>query len=178
MPSLTHLDVEKDWLQPKVIDGIGGSDEQLLVDVEAVEYVDGAHVLGLVIALKLIDSLRERRSRNKVLEVGVVLQGIYQSTSNMKLPYNEMGWEAIERLCFLASLPLAGTGQKERGKKTQPFNRFQSRLGILHVIHHSMVQIIRNPVQIRIQQTRPMNPSQAALRPKGNFTFDFLLYVV
>ena len=45
------------------------------------------------------------------------------------LGYNEMGWEAIERLRFLASLPLAGTGQREGGKKKQPFNRFQSRLG-------------------------------------------------
>ena len=44
--SRTHLDVEKDWLQPKIIDGIGGSDKELLVDVEAVEYVDGATVLG------------------------------------------------------------------------------------------------------------------------------------
>ena len=41
-----------------------------------------------------------------------------------------MGSEAIERLRFLASLPLAGTGQREGGKKTQPFNHFQSRLGI------------------------------------------------
>ena len=43
--------------------------------------------------------------------------------------YNEMGWEAIERMRFLASLPLAGTGQREGGKKMQPFNRFQSGLG-------------------------------------------------
>ena len=42
---------------------------------------------------------------------------------------NEMGWEAIERLRFLASLPLAGNGQREGGEKTKPFNRFQSRLG-------------------------------------------------
>ena len=39
-----------------------------------------------------------------------------------------MGWEAIERLRFLASLCLAGTGQRERGKKRQPFNCFQPRL--------------------------------------------------
>ena len=36
--------------------------------------------------------------------------------------------EAIEGLCFLASLPLAGTGRTEGGEKTQPFNRFHSRL--------------------------------------------------
>ena len=40
-----------------------------------------------------------------------------------------MGLEVIERLRFLDSLPLAGTGQREGGEKTQPFNRFQSRLG-------------------------------------------------
>ena len=38
----------------------------------------------------------------------------------------EMGLEAIERLCFLASFPLPGTGKREGGKKTQPFNRFAS----------------------------------------------------
>ena len=27
-----------------------------------------------------------------------------------------MGLEVIERLCFLASLPFAGTGQRERGR--------------------------------------------------------------
>ena len=36
--------------------------------------------------------------------------------------------EAIEGLRFLASLPLAGTGRTEGGEKTQPFNRFHSRL--------------------------------------------------
>ena len=36
--------------------------------------------------------------------------------------------EAIEGLHFLASLPLAGTGWTEGGEKTQPFNRFHSRL--------------------------------------------------
>ena len=44
--------------------------------------------------------------------------------------HNEMEWEAIERLLFLASLPLAATGQREGGEKTQPFNRFQPRLGM------------------------------------------------
>ena len=39
--------------------------------------------------------------------------------------YNGVGSEAIERLRFLTSLPLPGT----RYEKTQPFNRFQSRLG-------------------------------------------------
>ena len=38
--------------------------------------------------------------------------------------------EPIEGLRFLASLPLAGTGRTEGGKKTQPFNRFHSRLFI------------------------------------------------
>ena len=57
--SLTHVDVEEDRFQPKIIDGIGRSDEELLVDVEAVENVDGATVLGEVITLELIDSLRE-----------------------------------------------------------------------------------------------------------------------
>ena len=36
----------------------------------------------------------------------------------------ETGLEAVERLCFLASFPLPGTGKREGGKKTQPFNRF------------------------------------------------------
>ena len=56
---MTHVDVEEDRFQPKIIDGIGRSDEELLVDVEAVENVDGATVLGEVITLELIDSLRE-----------------------------------------------------------------------------------------------------------------------
>ena len=42
---------------------------------------------------------------------------------------NNVGSDAIERLHFVASLPLASTGQREGGEKTQPFNRFQSRLG-------------------------------------------------
>ena len=41
---------------------------------------------------------------------------------------NGVGMEAIEGLRFLASLPLAGTGRTEGGEKTQPFNRFHSRL--------------------------------------------------
>ena len=36
--------------------------------------------------------------------------------------------EAIEGLRFLASLPLAGTGRTEGGKKMQPFHRFHSCL--------------------------------------------------
>ena len=39
-----------------------------------------------------------------------------------------VGMEAIEGLRFLASLPLAGTGRTKGGEKTQPFNRFHSRL--------------------------------------------------
>ena len=38
----------------------------------------------------------------------------------------ETGLEAIERLHFLASFPLPGTGKREGGEKTQPFNRFAS----------------------------------------------------
>ena len=38
--------------------------------------------------------------------------------------------EAIEGLRFLASYSLAGTGRTEGGEKTQPFNRFHSRLFI------------------------------------------------
>ena len=41
-----------------------------------------------------------------------------------------LGMEAIEGLCFLASLPLASTGWTKGGEKTQPFNRFHSRLFI------------------------------------------------
>ena len=40
----------------------------------------------------------------------------------------KLGMEAIEGLRFLASLPLAGTGRTEGGVKTQPLNRFHSRL--------------------------------------------------
>ena len=36
--------------------------------------------------------------------------------------------EAIEGLRFLASLPLVSTGRTEGSNKTQPFNRFHSRL--------------------------------------------------
>ena len=42
---------------------------------------------------------------------------------------------AIEGLRFLASLPLAGTGRTEGGEKTQPFNRFHSRLFIRLLVH-------------------------------------------
>ena len=42
--------------------------------------------------------------------------------------YTGVGMEAIEGLHFLASLLLAGTGLTEGGEKTQPFNRFHSRL--------------------------------------------------
>ena len=43
---LTYPNIEKDGLQPEIIDGIGGGDEELLMDVEAVENVDGATMLG------------------------------------------------------------------------------------------------------------------------------------
>ena len=46
---------------------------------------------------------------------------------------NGVGMEAIEGLRFLASLPLAGTGWTEGGEKTQPFNRFHSRLFIFPI---------------------------------------------
>ena len=51
-----------------------------------------------------------------------------------------MGSEAIEGLRFLASCPLSGTGQREGGKKTQPFNRFHSRLGI-HLLYDDEASI-------------------------------------
>ena len=35
--------------------------------------------------------------------------------------------EAIEGLCFLASLPLAGTGHTKGGEKTQPCSQFIGR---------------------------------------------------
>ena len=38
----------------------------------------------------------------------------------------ETGMEAIERLRFLASFPLPGTGKRAGGEKMQPFNRFAS----------------------------------------------------
>ena len=41
-------------------------------------------------------------------------------------PYTETGLEAIERLHFLASFPPSGTGKREEGEKTQPFNCFAS----------------------------------------------------
>ena len=46
----------------------------------------------------------------------------------------EMGLEAIERLRFLASFPLLGTGKREGGKKTQPFNRFASHTVTAHIL--------------------------------------------
>ena len=45
----------------------------------------------------------------------------------------ETGSEAIERLRFLASFPLADTGKREEGEKTQPFNRSPPHLEL-----HSM----------------------------------------
>ena len=50
-----------------------------------------------------------------------------------QMGHDEMGWEVTERLSFLASLPLAGTGQREGGEKTQPFNRIQPRLGTVRM---------------------------------------------
>ena len=40
--------------------------------------------------------------------------------------YTKTGFEAIERLRFLASFPLPGTSKREGDEKTQPFNRFAS----------------------------------------------------
>ena len=48
--------------------------------------------------------------------------------------YNGVGSEAIEGLRFLASCPLAGTGWREGGEKTQPLNRLQSCLGTEEVV--------------------------------------------
>ena len=42
--------------------------------------------------------------------------------------YTEAGLEAMERLRFLASFPLPGTGKREGGEKKQPFNRFPAHL--------------------------------------------------
>ena len=44
--------------------------------------------------------------------------------------------EAIEVFRFLTSLPLASTGRTKGGEKTQPFNRFHSRL----FTHISIIQ--------------------------------------
>jgi hypothetical protein len=41
-----ELYVEKDGLEAKVVDGVDGGEEQLLVNVEPMEDVDGAQVLG------------------------------------------------------------------------------------------------------------------------------------
>ena len=46
----------------------------------------------------------------------------------MSVASTGVGMESIEGLRFLASLPLAGTGQTKGGEKTQPFNRSHSRL--------------------------------------------------
>ena len=37
----------------------------------------------------------------------------------------------MDRLCFLATLPLASIGQKEGGEKMQPFNHLNSRLSMI-----------------------------------------------
>ena len=56
--------------------------------------------------------------------------------------------EAIEGLRFLASLPLAGTGQTKGGEKSQPFNRFHSRLFI------SAAELLVCPKEIFCHQTQ------------------------
>ena len=61
--------------------------------------------------------------------------------------HTETGLEAIERLRFLASFPLPGTGKREGGEKIQPFNRFAShpviilsgKLAYLCIIHYTTV---------------------------------------
>ena len=40
------------------------------------------------------------------------------------IPNTKTGLEAIKRFCCLASFPLPGTGKREGGEKTQPFNHF------------------------------------------------------
>ena len=93
------------------------------------------------------------------------------SNSGQQQPWkcnNREGSEAIERLRFLASLPLAGTGQMEGGEKTQPFYCFQSRLGttedqtslmctcrgialarrLLHPVSLDWVNLIKNPLNL------------------------------
>ena len=47
----------------------------------------------------------------------------------------ETGLDAIERLRFLASFPLPGTGKREGGEKTQPFSHFPSHLVMSHLSH-------------------------------------------
>ena len=55
--------------------------------------------------------------------------------------YNEMGLEMMESFRFLASLPLAGTAQRDRGEKTQPFHHFKSRL-VSSLGKHYMVKTL------------------------------------
>ena len=64
-------------------------------------------------------------------------------------PTTETGLEAIERLRFLASFPLTGTGKREGGEKTQPFNCFPSHLVMLHdIILIYLPSWINSPVEV------------------------------
>ena len=69
------------------------------------------------------------RKLGESLNFWVYLPFCFAPTSRQIIYTNGAGLEAIERLCFLASLPLAGTGQREGDEKTQPFIRFQPHLG-------------------------------------------------
>ena len=74
-----------------------------------------------------------------------------------------VGMEAIEGLHFLASLPLAGTGRTKGGEKTQPFNRFHSRL-----FTQSVMQIRDRPNQYQGRPNEQMT-AQASERVLGSY---------
>ena len=62
----------------------------------------------------------------------------------------ETGLEEIERLRFLASFPLPGTGKREGGEKKQPFNRFPPHLVIfLVILLDKTVSVIKDSLCIR-----------------------------
>ena len=72
----------------------------------------------------------EKKGRNLGDELRNMVRPMLMDHSLTSLMnFNGVGSDAIERLRVLASLPLAGTGQRKGGEKTQPFNRLQSRLG-------------------------------------------------
>ena len=109
------------------------------VQVEARRQVsaDGLVLLQDVVQLHVLDGRVEdegvpRPLLGRTRNLTVAPEKRFKSICRLlllKLIHNGVGSEAIERLRFLASLALAGTGQREGGEKTQPFNRFQSRLG-------------------------------------------------
>ena len=75
--------------------------------------------------------MKKEMGGGSVLDIGIYCVNWAQFVHGSKKPkrvITGLGMEAIEGLRFLASLPLAGTGRTERGEKTQPSNRFHSRL--------------------------------------------------